>query len=285
MKDHLPRAKRCISFVRILALIMFHALAAAGLFVFTWEAFVIAVISSQLTGYGITVGFHRLLTHFGFKTYTWVRYTLATLGTLALESSPIKWVADHRKHHQFSDKEGDPHSPRHGWFHAHEGWIVELWPPIYVGRHMKAYAPDLQKEWFLRKLHDHYLALNVCVLIVLLVAGFLYGGWYYAASFGLLGFFARIVFVWNVTWSVNSVTHLWGYRNYDTDDDSRNNVLVGLLANGEGWHNNHHAHQQLARHGHRWWEFDASYWFVIWPLKQCRLVWEVRDEIPASRPQ
>lgn len=265
-----------------LFLIAFHLGAVVALFNFSWPAFFLAFFLWWVSGsLGIGIGYHRLLTHRGFKTPKWVEYFLTICGTLAMEGSPIAWVATHRIHHVFTEREGDPHSPRDGFWWSHMGWILR---GHSVQRNLEAtarYAQDLLKDpfqvWLLRW---HYL--TTAALAVLLFA---LGGW----QFVLWGIFLRIVVSWHTTWFVNSAAHVWGSRRFETRDDSRNLWWVGLLAFGEGWHNNHHAHQSSARHGLTWYEIDLN-WYGIWVLQKLGLATNVRlfklnaSQTPAQQP-
>jgi fatty-acid desaturase len=213
-------------------LALLHAGAFAALFHFSMAAFVCFLFLYFVTGcLGITLGFHRLLTHGAFETHPWVKYYLALFGTLAGEGGVIQWVANHRKHHQFADKLDDPHSPRDGF-----AWAHVIWTMAYRGpheEHLEKYAPDLLKDPVLVALDRTFLFWNILFAVIL----FAFGG----LPNLLWGFCFRLVFVMHSTWLVNSAAHKWGYRNHDTDDDSRNNWFVALLTFGEGWHNNHHA--------------------------------------------
>jgi len=265
-----------------LFLIAFHLGAVVALFNFSWPAFFLAFFLWWVSGsLGIGIGYHRLLTHRGFKTPKWVEYFLTICGTLAMEGSPIAWVATHRIHHVFTEREGDPHSPRDGFWWSHMGWILR---GHSVQRNLEAtarYAQDLLKDpfqvWLLRW---HYLTTAALAVIL-----FALGGW----QFVLWGIFLRIVVSWHTTWFVNSAAHVWGSRRFETRDDSRNLWWVGLLAFGEGWHNNHHAHQSSARHGLTWYEIDLN-WYGIWVLQKLGLATNVRlfklnaSQNPAQQP-
>jgi stearoyl-CoA desaturase (delta-9 desaturase) len=234
-----------------------------------------------LTGLGITVGYHRLFTHRSFETTPIVRFVLAILGSMAAQGSLLRWVALHRRHHQHSDEPGDPHSPHHGGqgvlgvlrglWHAHLGWLFRTDP-----HGLDHYVLDLQEDAPARIAS---VLFPVWVLIGLLLptalGGILSGSWVGAVLGLLWAGLARICLVQHVTWSVNSVCHLWGGRPYKVRDQSRNNFLFGVLALGEGWHNNHHAFPTSARHGLRWWQLDPSYW-VIRGLALVGLAWKVR---------
>jgi stearoyl-CoA desaturase (delta-9 desaturase) len=211
--------------------------------------------------------YHRLLTHRGYKTPKWVEYCLAVCATLALEGGPIFWVSTHRVHHKHSDKAGDPHTPNDGTWWSHAGWIMHgesLHQDVALANR---YAPDLAKDRFYVLLSKyHYVPMIVLGLILLAV-----GGW----SMVFWGIFLRTTLGLHATWLVNSATHLWGSRRFETRDDSRNNWWVALLTGGEGWHNNHHAHPVSARHGLKWYEFDPNY-YGIWLLKQIGLAKEIK---------
>jgi fatty-acid desaturase len=199
------------------------------------------------------MGYHRLLTHRGYATPKWLEYCIATCGTLALQGGPIYWVAIHRMHHQYTDKPGDPHSPRDGKWWSHMGWIM-YGSVRNETEALKKYAPDLTREPF-------YLWLNKYHWVPLTVVGlslFAIGGWPWI----LWGAFLPVTLGLHVTWLVNSVTHLWGGRRFSTSDDSRNNLWVALLTGGEGWHNNHHAFPVSARHGLAWYEVDVNYYGI-----------------------
>ena len=244
-----------INWVTAFFMIAFHALAIAAFFSFTWTNFFVAVaLHWMAVGFGISLGYHRLHTHRGFKTSKAFEYFLAFCGTMTLEGGPIFWVATHRQHHQLSDHDGDPHSPRDGGFWAHMGWI------LFGDTHhnntslMSKYAPDLGRDPFYRWLNTyHWVPLTTTGIILLAV-----GGW----SMVLWGIFLRVVVGLHATWLINSATHMWGSRRFETRDDSRNSFWIALLTFGEGWHNNHHAHPVSARHGLVWWEFDIS-WITL----------------------
>jgi stearoyl-CoA desaturase (delta-9 desaturase) len=225
-------------------------------------------------GLGVCLGYHRLLTHSSFETYRPIRGLLALLGTLAGEGPPIMWVSMHRKHHRFSDEAGDPHSPNDGAWWSHMLWLFpryrsEQWAQLY-----RQYSPDLLKEPFLRLLERTFLWWHVLLGGGLLALGWSQWNFQTGLSFLVYGLFVRLVYVLHVTWLVNSASHMWGYRNYETRDNSRNLWWVGLLAFGEGWHNNHHAYPRSAPHGHRWWEIDTTYWVIV-IMRLTRIAWKV----------
>ncbi|HYI16761.1 MAG TPA: acyl-CoA desaturase [Thermomicrobiales bacterium] len=219
-----------------------------------------------LTGLGITVGFHRLLTHRSFEAVKAVNVIFLILGSMAVQGRAIDWAANHLKHHAHADEEGDPHSPLEGFFHAHIGWVFTA-PAAERERYCKRHMADPVISFV-----DRTFLLWVAVGLII---PFLIGGW-----MGLLwGGFVRIAVVNHVTWAVNSVCHTFGDRPFDIKDESRNNWLVGLLAFGEGWHHNHHAFPAMAYHGMSWRQFDLSA-IVIRTLEKLKLVWNVKTPSP-----
>jgi stearoyl-CoA desaturase (delta-9 desaturase) len=241
-----------------------------------------------LTGAGITVGFHRLFTHRSFETSSVVQFLLGVLGSMAVQGPLLRWVAYHRRHHQHSDRVLDPHSPHghgrgvvgviRGLWHAHVGWIFTPDPPG-----LSHYVRDLRQSRVLRTVSALFPLWVIAGLLLPAVAGgLLWESWTGAFLGFLWGGLVRIFFVHHVTWSVNSVCHLWGRQPYRGGDHSRNNFLFGLLALGEGWHNNHHAFPTSARHGLRWWQPDLSY-AVICTLAMLRLAWNVK--VPTKQAQ
>lgn len=221
---------------------------------FSWQALAVCVFMHWLTGgIGICMCYHRLLTHRSFVPRPKaLEYLLTAIGCMASEGGPIGWVADHRKHHAHSDEECDVHTPHRGFLWAHMLWF--LTPDddaAHTPEYYERWAPDLARDpvlvWF-----DNYFILFPILSAVTLYA---IGG----MPWLVWGFFVSSVTVLHTTWLVNSATHVWGYRSHKTRDDSTNLWWVALLTYGEGWHNNHHAHQTSARHGLRWWELDMTY--------------------------
>lgn len=256
-----------------------HLVVLAAPFYFSWTGLAVMLVLHWMTGsLGICLGYHRLLTHTGMKTYNWVRYTFATIGTLAGEGSPLDWVADHRKHHAFSDLDGDPHSPHDGSIWSHIFWLAFHTHNGDRKAYLQRWVPDLYKERGMRWLDVLFLPLHIATGFALFALGYYaFGGSVYmGTSLVIWGMFVRLVGVLHSTWLVNSASHMFGYRNYETTDDSRNNWLVAIVAYGEGWHNNHHAYPRMAKHGHKWWEFDIT-WQAIRLLKATGLVWDVVD--------
>ena len=262
-----------------------HVGACFAPFVFTWQAVGLTVALIWFFGsIGICLSFHRYLTHGSFQTSKPFRRFLALAGNLAGEGSVLTWVANHRKHHVHSDKEGDPHSPRDGGVWSHMLWFMPNFGPVWHKKLTERWVPDLLRDPFMRFLHKAFLPLHFVFGGLLYLAGYLMGGSYMGWSFVVWGMFVRMFYVFHVTWFVNSATHIWGYRNYETSDNSRNLWWVGVLAFGEGWHNNHHAFQRMAKAGHKWWEIDMTYW-VILGLEKVGLIWNVVKEPPAhGRP-
>jgi stearoyl-CoA desaturase (delta-9 desaturase) len=252
----------------ITVLVVLHASAIAALFMFSWKALLVSVFLYWIgNGLGVSMGYHRLHTHRSYKVPRWLDYFLAICATFSLEGGPIFWVATHRVHHQFSDKPGDPHSPRDGVWWSHIGWMLVGESGHSNTKLLAKYAPDLAKDPFYVWLNKYHWTFTVALVPVL----FLIGG----PSMMFWGVGARIVFGLHATWAVNSVTHLWGSRRFETRDDSTNNWLVALLTFGEGWHNNHHAHPASARHGLAWYELDIS-WLHISVLKWLGMARAVR---------
>jgi stearoyl-CoA desaturase (delta-9 desaturase) len=204
------------------------------------------------------MGFHRLLTHRGYKTPKAVEYFLTLCGLLALEGGSINWVVTHRIHHANTDAEGDPHSPRDGSWWAHMGWILRGTAQQHDEITMRRYAPDLMKDPVHRFMNTlYYVPLIISGMVLLAI-----GGW----PLMFFGVFLRVTVGLHFTWLVNSATHLWGTRRFQTTDDSTNSWWVALLTFGEGWHNNHHAHPRAAKHGLTWYEIDFN-WYGIRALQ------------------
>jgi len=279
-----PWFKR-LDWTNVIWLGMLHlgALAALHPYFFTWKAVALVLILGWFVGgIGICMGYHRCLTHGSFSTWRPVRWLLALIGGLAGEGSALTWVAVHRKHHVFSDEEGDPHSPRDGAWWSHMLWLAPNMGGEYYHRLYSRYAPDLYKDRVMVLLHKTFLLWHWLLGFGLFGLGYWLWDVRTAWSFVIWGVFVRMVYVLHVTWFVNSATHMWGYKNYDVADDSTNLWWVGLLAYGEGWHNNHHAFQRMARHGHRWWEVDVTYWAIL-VLEKLGIVWDVVHDVPQRK--
>jgi sn-1 stearoyl-lipid 9-desaturase len=274
-----------------LAVHLIAALAAFPWF-FSWTGVVLLLAGFFVFGVlGINLCFHRLLTHRGLVCPLWLERSFALLGACCAQYSPPHWVAVHRKHHHYSDNEDDPHSPLVSFFWAHMGWLLVRMENMNRRALIERYAQDIMRDPFYAWLERHHNWVWVVLLswIAYFIAGFAYvafsgGTPFEATQFGssllVWGAVLRTVVVWHITWSINSVTHIWGYRNYETPDVSRNNVLAALLSSGEGWHNNHHADPRSARHGHKWWEIDTT-WMTIRLLMLLGLAKQVALPSPA----
>ncbi len=266
--------------------------------VLLWNSFVspadlaIAAAMYLLTAIGITVGFHRLLTHRSFQTSKPAEYVFAVLGSMAVQGPVISWVADHRKHHAHTDEEGDPHSPHvghgdgvrgvlAGLWHAHSGWLMST-----QGRaDWKRYAPDLYEDRGMRTIGRRFVPLVLASLAIPALAGYLLSGTLAGAATGLLwGGLVRIFFVHHITWSVNSVCHFLGNRRFETDDRSTNVFWLSLPSLGESWHHNHHAFPRSAVHGLKRWELDPSA-LVISTMEKLGLAWNVVRISPERQAQ
>jgi stearoyl-CoA desaturase (Delta-9 desaturase) len=245
-------------------------------------------------GFGVTIEFHRMLTHRSFEAKPWLRATLAVLGSMSVQGAVIHWVADHRRHHAFTDEDGDPHSPHthsgEGWrgvlaglWHSHMGWLFEHEPTS-----ARRYAPDLRKDPVIRTIDRLFPLWVVLGLLIPAVAGLvLSGGSLFAAFTAFLwAGLVRVFLLHHATWSVNSICHMYGRRPFATDDESRDNWMVALVSLGEGWHHSHHAFPTSAQHGLRRTQIDPSY-AVIRALEGLGLVWNVKrpraERIAAKR--
>jgi len=274
--------------------LIFHLLALLAFFpwFFSWTGVLLVPLGIYAFGtVGICVGFHRLLTHRSFSCPRWLERTFILLGTCSVMDSPAYWAAVHRKHHRFADDEHDPHSPLGSFVWSHFGWYMMKLDPAQRGELVETYAKDVMRDplyAFLERHWGNWLA--VILLSWLTFFGLGLGAAVaagvapadavqFGASILVWGGFVRTVLVFHDTMCVNSITHLWGYRNYDTNDNSRNNVVIGILASGEGWHNNHHADPRSARHGHLWWEFDLP-WATIRLLQRIGLARDVAMPSP-----
>ena len=248
---------------------------------FSWLPLGLLIGMYLLTVLGVTVGFHRLFTHRSFETNALVQAIFGVLGSMAVQGPLLKWVAQHRQHHKESDSPNDPHSPHmhgHGFFgmlrglwHAHIGWFFQKDAP-----NLASYVPDLMKNDVARRISNLFPFWVAMGLLIPTAIGWAVSGTWSGALLGFIwGGLVRVFFVHHVTWSVNSICHLWGSQPYPSGDQSRNNFALGLLALGEGWHNNHHAFPTSARHGLVWWQFDLSY-IVIRLLALVGLAWNIK---------
>lgn len=282
-KDKLPRWHLIANLLAVL--LPFVGLVAACILLWgygiTWVELGLLIGMYVITTIGITVGFHRLFTHRSFETSRVMQSIMAVLGSMAVQGSLLKWVALHRRHHQHSDDVNDPHSPHHsgrgflgiikGFWHAHIGWIFAPDPG-----NLYNYVKDLDKSKLIRVMSGLFpLWVVIGLLLPAILGGIISGSWMGVLLGFLWGGLIRVMLVHHVTWSINSICHLWGGKPYKSHDESRNNPIMGILALGEGWHNNHHAFPTSAKHGLRWWQIDFSYW-VIRVMSWFRLVWKVR---------
>lgn len=258
----------------------------------TWLDLVMLIGGWYLTGLGITIGFHRMLTHRSFETIGPIRWFWTAMGSLAVEGSPTDWCMVHRKHHQFSDHHGDPHSPHlheggfwntlKGFWHSHTGWLFNS---NWSKQEREKYVPDMLDDPFLNSIDRNYPWWVVATLVIPTVIGGVAALFGPVWSVGAIAKGAGLGFIWgglarvclshHMTWSINSICHIFGSRDFKSSDDSRNNVVFGVLSHGEGWHNNHHAFPTSARHGLKWWQFDLS-WIIIRGLEICGLAWNVK---------
>ncbi len=234
-----------------------------------WTDIALLIAFNVLAGLGVTVGYHRMLTHRSFQPHPVVKFIFLVFGSMAVEGPALEWAATHIKHHAHSDREGDPHSPVEGFWHAHMGWMFNRSfadPNVYCRNLVKDPIVVFVSRTF------------ILWVFLSLAIPFAIGGWT-----GLLwGGLVRIFITHHITWSVNSVCHTFGKREFETRDQSRNEWIVGLLGLGEGWHNNHHAFPRSAFHGLHWWQFDLS-GYVIWTLERVGLVRDVYRVTPAMR--
>jgi stearoyl-CoA desaturase (delta-9 desaturase) len=254
-----------------LAAIHLLALLAFVPWFFSWTGVVMALLGVQVFGgLGINLCFHRLLAHRGLACPKWLEHTFAILGVCCCQDTPARWVATHRRHHEHADEQSDPHSPLVNFLWGHMGWLVIRNRDLTRLGVSQRYAKDILRDPFYARLEQKFRWAWIIlgswlvffaggVVAALLLGGSAMEALQFGLSLLIWGAFVRTVLVWHISWSVNSVTHLWGYRNYETDEASRNNMVIGILAGGEGWHNNHHHDPRSARHGHLWWEFDVTW--------------------------
>ncbi len=270
-KDDSPDAERTLRPARsqvmgvVIGMLGFHLACLGALYTgVSWTAVLVAVLMYVIRGMGVTAGFHRLLAHRSFKTNRVVQFVLAFAGSLAVQGGPLWWVAHHREHHAETDTEGDIHSPvTKGMWQAHMGWMMTDAAFNEKGNNSR----DLHKYPEIKFLQRHYVWLIVGQIAFLFGLGALLAALYPGLQTSGLqlvvwGFFVSTVFTWHITFMVNSVCHRWGGRPYDTGDASTNNIFIGVLGFGEGWHNNHHFYPSSARHGLRWWQLDATWWLI-----------------------
>jgi len=264
---------RNIDWVTFIWMITMHVGVLAAPFFFTWTALFVCIVLHWMTAcLGVTLGYHRYLSHRAMKLRSPMKLFIMFCGTLSGQGSPLMWAANHRMHHDLSDEEGDPHSPRDGRFWSHILWLFLPLSRPQRDRLMERYTPDLLKQ----PMMQFFEVAQKFILPLSDVALYLIGGW----PILLWGLCVRMVVVYHSTWLVNSATHLWGYRTYVTSDDSRNNWWVALLTYGEGWHNNHHKYPTLARSGHRQWEIDMTFW-MIRAMQYCGMATDIVNDLPS----
>jgi sn-2 palmitoyl-lipid 9-desaturase len=225
--------------------------------------------------FGLVLGYHRLLSHRCFVTHAWLKRCLSLVGALAMQSGPISWVATHRLHHRIAEQEFDPHSPKHGLLWAHFFWIFFEHPRLSQSDKRTMIAHDLYADAFIRFCEEKFILLNAAVTAGIFLIGVGVGGLSRGFSFLVWIVAVRIVCLWHITFLTNSLGHTLGYRNFDTPDDSRNVWILGVLALGDGWHNNHHAFPACAAHGRRWFEMDFTYRLIL-VFERRGLAWNVR---------
>jgi stearoyl-CoA desaturase (delta-9 desaturase) len=281
----------------LIAIVLVHVLALASLvpfsYTFAWWGIPLVLVGNFIFGsLGINLGYHRMLTHKAASFPGPLERLWVIFGVCSMEGSPLWWVCTHRIHHQHSDDEEDPHSPQQNFFWGHMEWIYTADPRRNTLDTYAKYVPDLMGDRFLRWLHRGEKWLLVWAAHALILAAIGFGLGFLIADttaravqigvqFIVWGVLIRTVYVWHITWLVNSASHRWGYRNYETSDRSRNNWFVALLTNGEGWHNNHHATPRACSQGHRWWEIDLTFTFVRM-LQTVGLAWDV---VPVRVPK
>jgi stearoyl-CoA desaturase (delta-9 desaturase) len=275
-----PHVQGQILWAYAIPIVVIHTLALLAFWpwLFEWSSVVVMLIGVHVFGQGINIGYHRLLAHRSFRTPKWVEHAFVLLALCSLEDTPSRWVANHRYHHKHSDDEPDPHSPLVSFLWSHIGWLMFKNNDMHSMSAFQKYASDLLRDPFYFKLEKRptlafwaYLAHAGLFFLVGLLIGALtapagtsawWAGYQYGLSLLVWGVIVRTVVVWHITWSVNSLTHLFGYRSYDSDEHSTNNWLVAILSVGEGWHNNHHHDPASASNQHRWWELDLSFYEI-----------------------
>ena len=232
---------------------------------FNWSAVGVALFLHWVTGgLGITLGWHRLVTHRSFQVPKWLEYFLVLCGTLSCQAGPVDWIGMHRIHHIHSDQLTDPHSSLKGFWWSHVGWMLY---DIPANADIHKYTKDIDEDPVYLFFQKYFVHLQVALGLLLFALG--------GVPFVIWGIFVRIVVVFHCTWFVNSATHKFGYRSHESDDLSKNCWWVALLTYGEGWHNNHHAYQYSARHGLKWWEIDFT-WMTIRFLQMLGLATKVK---------
>jgi fatty-acid desaturase len=265
-----------VMWIYVIPIVAIHLAACAAFipWLFSWTGLALAILGVPFYGMGITLGYHRLLAHRSLVLPKWLEHGFALLAQCSLQDSPAKWVTVHRMHHVFSDEQPDPHSPLVNFFWSHFDWLFYHNTATRSITAMHKYAHDILEDPFYMRLEKSFIcpAIYMGHLLIYPIAGALIGWLTTGTRIGALQFslslfvwggMVRTVLGWHATWSVNSLTHLFGYRNYNTSESSRNNWFVGVVALGEGWHNNHHHDPAAASVWHRWWEFDLTYCVIF----------------------
>ncbi|MBT4866880.1 MAG: acyl-CoA desaturase [Planctomycetaceae bacterium] len=275
-----------VDWVVLVWMVVMHAGCLAAPFFFSWAGLGVALVMHWMTAsLGICLGYHRYLAHKSMELKKPAEFAVLACGALSAEGSPLTWSSVHRMHHQLSDQPGDPHSPFDGKWWSHLLWLFVNVPKDKKEVLFRRYSPGWAENSMLRFFERTAPWWQVGSGVAALAAGWFLAPfmemapWAGAASMFLWGICVRMVFAYHSTWFVNSATHLWGYRNYETRDKSKNLWWVAILAYGEGWHNNHHAHPSVAPAGHRWWEFDITWWSIK-ALRAVGLAYNVKDKIP-----
>ena len=274
---------------RLIGVIGFHLLLPLAFvpWLFSWTGLWLIPIGNYVfCSLGIGAGYHRLLTHRSYRCPRWLEHVLVVLGVCTLQDSPARWVMAHRRHHQWAEREDDPHSPLAGFLWGHMGWLVLENRFLTRMDSYERYVRDVLRDPFYLRFERGLLPLWVYaghatafflagVVIGWHGTGRVMGGVQFGLSLVVWGVIIRTIYCWHITWGVNSLAHVWGYRNFGTDENSRNNWVIALATNGEGWHNNHHADPRSALHGwYRWWELDVTY-MTLRVLAAIGLVWDL----------
>jgi fatty-acid desaturase len=283
----LGASQRHVNWRYVAAVGTYHVLALLAFVPWFYSAtgVALAIIGIYVYGaFGMNLCYHRLLAHRSFKCPLWLEHLFAILAVWCVEDTPARWVATHRMHHHRSDERPDPHSPLVNLFWSHMGWLflenTELQRHVAYDR----YARDIVRDKFYRFIERYVVWITFAQSVIYFAIGFLAAlalsrdvmeSLQFGASVWLWGVVVRTVVVWHITWTVNSLSHAFGYQNYDTGDRSRNNWLVAILASGEGWHNNHHAEPSSACNQRHWWEIDLTYWLLC-VLVSLGLAWDVQ---------
>ncbi len=268
--------RRGVNWKNVAIVASFHLLAIPVLWTFSWQNLAALLVGNWIVGsLGVGLGWHRLLTHRGFKAPKWLEYTLSIFATMSMQDPPDKWIATHRMHHKFVDTDKDPHSARSGFWWPQIGWVVWGRAQDHDEATMKKYVPDLLKD------RGHVLISRFFYVPIIVSALILFaiGGW----PMVVWGVAARVVVGWHTTWFVNSLAHLYGKRPHDTGDLSTNNWFVAILTFGEGWHNNHHMSPSSARHGTEWYQFDMN-WIAIRIFEKLGWAKNIRQFDAGKRP-